>query len=331
MALPDIQGKVAFLSRPEAYAGAPGQVHIRETHMSWVFMTETHAWKLKKPVRSEHFDFSTPEARRKNCEEEVRLNRRLAPGVYLGVVPLTVGKEGHLDLGGSGQPIDWLVHMRRLPPDRMLDQAIANRTWTKDEMRKVGFRLAYFYRRQARPLAMTGEEYRAQLSGDLLSARTELSREEYHLPADLIKSAIAMELIRLGQDADLFDTRARAGKVVEGHGDLRPEHICLEPEPVIIDCLEFNDALRRVDPASELSFLALECERLGAPRAGALILETYSEVTGDRPSQRLLEFYKAYHACIRAKVAIWHLRDPGFGSASKWTDRAIEYLRRAAS
>ena len=327
--LPGIREKVAFLSKPEAYGLGSRRIDVRETHMSWVFMTETHAWKLKKPVRYEYLDFSTPEARRKDCEEEVTLNRRLAPDVYLSVVPLTVDSDGQFGLGGPGQPIDWLVRMRRLPSERMLDQAIANRTWTEDDIRKVALRLAHFYRKQARPVAMAGAEYRAQLSGDLLAARIELSRSEYELPSDLIQSAFSRELIRLGQDADLFDARARSGKVVDGHGDLRPEHICLGQEPVIIDCLEFNDALRRLDPASELSFLALECERLGAPRVGALVLETYCDVTGDRPPLRLVQFYKGYHACIRAKIAIGHLRDTGFGNAAKWRDRAVEYLRYA--
>jgi aminoglycoside phosphotransferase family enzyme len=296
--------------------------------MSWVFLTETDAWKLKKPVRSEYLDFSTPEARRRNCEEEVRLNRRLAPAVYLGVVPLALANRGHLKLGGQGQPIDWLVHMRRLPSDRMLDRAIADGTWTEESVRTVGMRLSAFYTKQASPVPMTGAEYRTQLSGDLVAARIELSRSEYGLPTDLVKSAVTLQLMRLGRDADLLD--ARAGKIVEAHGDLRPEHICLEAEPVIIDCLEFNVAVRILDPASELMFLGLECDRLGAPQVGALVLETYSNLTGDKPPLELLDFYKSYHACIRAKIAIWHLQDHDSVSSEKWTTRAIDYLNRAA-
>jgi aminoglycoside phosphotransferase family enzyme len=126
--LQGIEEKVAFLSRPEAYPDRPKHVEVKQTHMSWVFLTETCAWKLKKPVRTEYLDFTSPKKRRRNCEREVLLNRRLAPDVYHGVVPLTMAPEGNIQLGGHGKVLDWLVCMRRLPSDRMLDQAIARHT-----------------------------------------------------------------------------------------------------------------------------------------------------------------------------------------------------------
>jgi aminoglycoside phosphotransferase family enzyme len=112
---------------------------------------------------------------------------------------------------------------------------------------------------------------------------------------------------------------------------LRPEHICLESQPVIIDCLEFNRDFRILDSASELSFLALECERLGAPEVGGFLLKAYETETGERLPAELIEFYKGYHACIRAKIAIWHLRDHDSASVVKWTNRAIQYLQLASS
>jgi aminoglycoside phosphotransferase family enzyme len=134
----------------------------------------------------------------------------------------------------------------------------------------------------------------------------------------------------LEENGYLFDARVRQGKIVEGHGDLRPEHVCLESQPVVIDCLEFNRSLRILDVASELSFLALECERLGAPEIGERILNGYSEQAGDRPANMLLGFYRAYHACVRAKIAIWHLNDANVQGRDAWVAKAEQYLRMAA-
>jgi aminoglycoside phosphotransferase family enzyme len=330
MSAPGIREKVAFLSGADIYPEATSRVDVKETHMSWVFLTDTNAWKLKKPVRYDYLDFSTPDARRRNCEEEVRLNRRLAPDVYLGVVPLTIDSQRKLTLGGQGQPVDWLVRMRRLPSDRMLDQAIADHTWTDEDLHKVGVLLARFYEHSP-PIPMSAAEYQRRLSSELRNAQSELTRSEHALPGDLVNSVVSTELRCLEMYEKLFTGRVRNGRIIEAHGDLRPEHICLEPQPVIIDCLEFNRDFRILDPASELSFLALECERLGAPRPGELLLKTYGIETGDRLPRELMAFYKSYHACVRAKIAIWHLRDHDPLSAPKWTNKAIQYLQLASS
>ncbi|MBC7294150.1 MAG: hypothetical protein H5T84_08655, partial [Thermoleophilia bacterium] len=110
---------------------------------------------------------------------------------------------------------------------------------------------------------------------------------------------------------------------------LRPEHIWLGPEPVVIDCLEFEREFRILDTADELSFLAMECERLGAPSVGQSFLETYSEYTGDKPPEKLLHFYKSYRAALRAKITIWHIKDSEVRNPSKWSNLAGEYLRLA--
>ncbi|HEX5082326.1 MAG TPA: hypothetical protein VFY40_09780 [Blastocatellia bacterium] len=297
--------------------------------MSWVFLTDKHAWKLKKPVRRDFLDFSTLEARRRDCEEELRLNRRLAADVYYDTAPLTVDSQGDMRLAGDGETIDWLVKMRRLPADLMLDQAIANRTVSAADARKIGALLARFYMRSL-PVEMTAAEYRKRLTDNLHANQRELENPAYAMPADLLESITRAQLGFLEQEGELLDRRAQNGKIIEAHGDLRPEHICLEREPVIIDCLEFNRDFRILDTVSELAFLALECERLGAPQIGDLILDTYSDETGDRPPVQLLAFYKSYHACLRAKIAVWHLKDHGINDTVKWTGRAKHYLHLAA-
>ncbi|MDX2032720.1 MAG: hypothetical protein SF339_18735 [Blastocatellia bacterium] len=325
----ELEEKVAFLSQPEVYPIATARVEVRETHMSWVFLTDAQAWKLKKPVRYDFLDFSTLDARRRNCEEEVRLNRRLAPSVYLGTVALTRDREGQLHLNRTGEIVDWLVRMRRLPEERMLDGMIAAQTVLDADLRRVGQLLARFYK-HASPAEITATEYRRRLTMDVRADQQELLKPEYDLPLNLVRSITEAQLKFLEQEAGMLDDRVRTGMIIEAHGDLRPEHICIETPPVIIDCLEFNRDFRLLDAASELAFLALECERLGAAHVGDFILETVRSETGDRPSQRLIAFYKSFHACLRAKIALWHLRDDRGGNPAKWIAKARAYLQLAA-
>jgi len=325
-----INEKVAFLSKPEAYAGRPTRVERTETHMSWLFLTDRHVWKLKKPARYDYLDFSTVEARKADCELEVELNRRLAPDVYLGVVPLASDPHGRLRLCGKGRIIDWLVMMRRLPEDRMLDVALRTRTVSRDDVRRVGVLLARFYK-QAKKIPWSPAEYATRLETATAECAIELCRPEYALPTKLIESIRADQMSVMKREATMFDDRVRQGKIVDAHGDLRPEHICIGPDPVIIDCLEFNADFRALDPLSELAFLSLECERLAAPWVGESILDAYQCETGDRAPSPLLVFYKKHHALVRAKIAVWHLKDPDVRDSAKWIGKAKDYLCRAAS
>jgi aminoglycoside phosphotransferase family enzyme len=297
--------------------------------MSWVFLTDIQAWKLKKPVRTEYLDFSTVEARRRNANTEIRLNRRLAHDVYLGVVRLCLEGKDTLRLGSNGVPVDWLVLMRRLPADRMLDYVIAHKTVSQPDLLKLASLLADFYTKRP-PALTTNWHYRARLARDLEKAEAQLISAGAGITASLVHTAIQSALDFLRSNPEHFDRRVRAGKIIEAHGDLRPEHICLETRPVIIDCLEFNPTLRTLDAASELAFLALECERLGAPEIGQVILKHYREITDDHPSNELLGFYRTYHACIRAKIALSHLCDGDIERRPMWIAKARQYLAMAA-
>lgn len=323
-----IRAKLAFLRRPASYPGEPRGVQVVETHMSWVFLTDRDAYKLKKAVRYDCIDFSTPELRRHDCEEELRLNRRLAPEVYLRVVPLTFDAGGNLALDGVGEPVDWLVHMRRLPADRMLDQLIRRGAVEEADVRPAAERLARFYAGAA-PSELTAGAYRERLAAGVREDLHELSRPEFGLPVARASALADAQRAFLAREAELFDRRVREGRIIEGHGDLRPEHICLTPEPAIIDCLEFSRDLRVLDPADELAFLALECERLGKPGVGAWFFQVYAELSGDQPPVALLRFHRTYRAMRRAKIAIWHLRDPGVREKGKWRERALQYLELA--
>ena len=323
-----IEAKVEALTRSATYPERPVDVAALETHMSWVFLTDEHAYKLKKPVRYEFLDFTTIEARRHDCEEELRLNRRLAPDVYLDVVPLTVQADGRLQLGGGGTIVDWLVKMRRLPADRTLQESIRNGTCTSGEVRRVASVLSHFYK-DAKPVEIGLAEYRERFAADIRANQAELSKPEHRLPAAAVQRTHAAQLDYLERRRDLFDARVRAHRIVEAHGDLRPEHVYLNQEPVITDCLEFNLQFRILDPADELAFLAMECDRLGAPSIGPVLFATYQDVTGDRPPESLIQFYKGVRAGLRAKLALWHLREPVVREPQKWRTLAADYLRLA--
>ena len=320
-----LAGKVAFLRRPDSYPERPQAVEAVETHMSWVFLTDDHAYKLKKPVRYDFLDFSSVEARRHDCQEEVRLNRRLAPDVYLGTLPIRAHPEGKLSLEGTGAIVDWLVKMRRLPRELMLDQAIREGRVRDDDIERVAGVLSAFYQASAR-LGFTPQAYRDRFLRDIRANLDALLQPGFGLCAATIDRVGKAQLSLVEQRPELLDERVRQGRIVEAHGDLRPEHICLGPRPVIIDCLEFNRDFRILDPVDELCFLAMECEFLGAAFVGQRTFETYRRLTGDDPKKTLVAFYKCYRACLRAKLAAWHLADPETCDPEKWTVLAHDYL-----
>lgn len=323
-----LAAKVRFLERPESYPEPTQSVRVIETHMSWVFVGDRFVYKMKKPVRTSFLDFSTLALRRHYCEESLRLNRRLAASVYLGVVPLTADPRGRLELNGSGEPVEWLEKMRRLPDERMLDRAIARGTATGADVRRVADVLARFYR-DAAPVPMTSITYRQRLERAVDDTRAVLGDPELGLDRHRLDRAVAAQRAFLSDSRALLDARLAAGKIIEAHGDLRPEHVALLDEPVIIDCLEFNRDFRLMDAADELAYLAMECTVAGAPFVEPLLFDTYAAVTGDRVPPGLIGFYQSHRALIRAKLAIWHLPDYPAGTHPKWLRQAAEYLATA--
>jgi aminoglycoside phosphotransferase family enzyme len=320
---------VAGLLRLQAYPEAPPSVTSIETHMSWVFLAGAHVYKLKKAIRHDELDFSSPELRRRNCLEEVRLNRRLAPDVYHGVVPVT-SANGCIAVDGEGAVVDWLVHMRRLPAERSLEAVLLAGHAAAEEavIRGAAQHLARFYSGAA-PERQQSVAFRARLADGVRGDQDVLLQSRYGLDTAKVTALAEAELDVLDRCAAGFDRRVEQGRIVEGHGDLRPEHLWLETSSPIIDCVEFDRALRVVDPADELAFLGLECDRLGSPDVGRWFLDTYIEVTADRPPEWLLAFYRVYRALRRATIAARHLDDPSVADAGRFRERARLYLAMA--
>jgi aminoglycoside phosphotransferase family enzyme len=322
-----LDAKVAFLRRPESYPESTRRVDVVETHMSWVFLTDAFAYKLKKPVRTPFLDFSSLALRRHFCAEEVRLNRRLAPRAYLETVALAEGPAG-LSLGGAGQIVDWLVKMVRLPSGGTLDHAIRSGTVDKGDLDRLAAKLIGFYR-TASPIRMSAEEYLLRFERDVSENMAALSEATGILPLPEVRRIHEAQVALLRKAGSPLAARALDGKIVEAHGDLRPEHVFLGPDPQIIDCLEFNRAFRCLDPIDELCFLAVECEQLGAPAVGTGILQEYCRATLDDPPQSLFDFYKCYRACLRAKLSFWHLREPKVRDPERWPRQTRSYLQLA--
>jgi aminoglycoside phosphotransferase family enzyme len=322
-ALDDLEAEVRFLSDRCAYPGGTSSLESIETHFAWVFLTDLHAYKLKKPIRFGRLDFSTLAARRRDCEDELRLNRRLAAGVYLGVVPLSTRSDGSFVLEGDGTPVEWLVKMVKLPSGLMLDRALRNGAVAGSDVRPVALHLAHFYRTQ-RPLELGGAAYRQRLEQRVAANREELSGADLGLPCDRVR-ALASRLLR-ALDSGRAVVEARSSRVIEGHGDLRPEHVCLCSPPCVIDCLQFDFDLRIVDPVEELAFLGLECARLGAPWMTPLLIDIYASETHEQVPAMLMQLYTSLRAFNRAKIVAWHLRDPAVSAREDWRREALDYL-----
>jgi aminoglycoside phosphotransferase family enzyme len=325
---PALSDIVGFLSLPSAYGLQVRAVEARETHMSWVFLTPDRVFKLKKPLKTPFLDYSTLTNRERFCREEVRLNRRLAPSVYLGVTTVTQAHDGALALNGSGRVVEWLVEMRRLPEAWMLDHAIKNGAATLQSIdRALGLLFAFFL--DAAPVELQKDRYLRTLQMQHEENRAVLSDPKFDLARSEASDIIGAVEEAISAAPDWLFEPLQSWRIIEGHGDLRPEHICLMEPPAIIDCLEFNRDLRLVDPFDELSYLALECRLLDAHDLAGSLIGRYAAISGARPPRRLLDFYTVYRAAIRARLALGHIADRPQRDARKWADQARAYLAAA--
>jgi len=326
---PDTSAKVAYLASGRGFKLADRPITVVETHTSWVFLGRETVLKLKKPVQFPFLDLTSAERRHANCNAELRLNRRLAPGVYRRVVPLRADTAGGMALQGDGRIVDWLVEMRRLPTERMLDARIAARDLTRRDVEAVAHRLVHFYA-SARSQRRAGSMYLRHLLTEsginrtiLMAPALGLAGAETAATLDRIDAALQRGQAELRQ-------RIAAGYIVEGHGDLRPGHVCLLQPPLIFDCLEFDRAMRLLDPYDEVGFLGMECAMRGAAWVRPLLLAILRRHLGHPPSRQLLATYGAFRAALRARLCLAHLLDEHPQSPQGWVETARRYMLVAA-
>lgn len=277
-------------------------------------------------------DLTSLRARHDNTLTEIDLNRRLAPDTYLGAIRVVENADGGLCLGGPGQTRDWLVKMKRLPADRMLDVLMAKHEAEPSAMHPVMDRLTTeliaFYR------DAPATNLRAEELATILDDQQEMNR------ATLLHPQFAALRTRFDAVFTAYDVmfdhffpqlviRAEGGWIRECHGDLRPEHICLSDPPVVFDCLEFNRNLRLVDPFSEIMFLGMECDLLGAGWIKPHLIKALETGLQDRPDSDLLRFYEVIHALLRARLCLAHLLVPKPRKPKKWMPLGLRYLEVA--
>ena len=319
-----LAAKVDFLSQPDAYDPRPLDVVRRETHMSWVFLAGDRVYKLKKPVHFPYLDFSTISKRQAACRAELRLNRRLAPDIYLGVAPLTESG-GRLSIGGDGAPVDWLVMMKRLDERYMLDRMIEGRCLGLAQLDRLINTLALFYH-SAAPVFLSPAIHLVDWAQSLAYNKRVLLDPRFRVSSGVVRRVDLVQRRFLKRHGDLIAARLRRRRIVDGHGDLRPEHIWLDDKVRIIDCLEFNPRLRVVDPFDEIAFLSLECERLGAAWAGDYLWRGMKHALRDGPADKLFTFYRCHRATLRARLAIAHLLEEHPRTPEKWPRLCAIYL-----
>jgi aminoglycoside phosphotransferase family enzyme len=320
--------KVAFLSKPDAFAFPVDDIIRRETHMSWVFLAGESVYKLKKPVRFPYLDFSTLARREAACRAELVLNRRLAPDVYKAVVPLVKSSHG-LAIGGPGEIIDWLVVMHRLDESQTLEHALLSRQLPSWQLDHLVTTLTAFYRR-ASVVFVSPIVHLSNWRGSLAYNKRVLLDPRLGLPAGLVWQVVRPQQQFLTERPELIANRVRGRHIIDGHGDLRPEHIWLGDPIRIIDCLEFNPGLRAVDPFDEIAYLCVECERLGAAWASEYIKRRILRALQHSEFDDLFLFYRSYRATLRARLAIAHLLEPNPRTPDKWPRLARDYLQIAA-
>jgi uncharacterized protein len=323
------------MARPDFYPHPVMDIQTEETHISRVFLTGDVVYKVKKAVDFGFLDFSDLDKRRYYCDREVSLNRRLAPDVYQGVVPITRSGDGFA-LDGDGEVAEYAVRMRQLPADRSMARCLRDGTLPDGAVESLAEVLTRFYAE-----AETGPEINATGGWETVRGNCEENFTQLDPTAGRLIDERHYRIIReatrsfLRRRRPLFEDRVAAGRIRDCHGDLRSGHIYFTQDGVaIIDCIEFNDRFRYSDVAADLAFLAMDLDYLGHHRVGTELMTAYARRAEDLDLFILLDFYKSYRAVVRCKVACLRIEEPGVGrteearlrrEADRFLNLAYEY------
>lgn len=294
---------VAALLDPAAYPEATSQVELVQTHISWVFLTDRFAYKMKKPVDLGFLDFTTLRRRHHYLKQELILNRRLCPDIYLAVLPVTCSASG-VRVGGRGRPVEYILQMVRLPQERMMDE-VADRGELSEELldRLVAVLVPFYQKAATSPhishygepgiITYNHEENFARMKamvGDVLTLK---------LFTDIRDFARAF----LDHQRLLLRRRLREGRIRDCHGDLHMRNICLANGIYVFDCIEFNPRFRYGDVAADVAFLAMDLDFHGLTDFSRYFTDRFAAESSDLELLKLLDFYKCYRACVRGKIS----------------------------
>ncbi|MEO0025329.1 MAG: AAA family ATPase [candidate division WOR-3 bacterium] len=333
---PTIQSRVQELLQPRFYGSGVRRVKLIQTHTSWVFIAGEFAYKVKKPVNFGFLDYTTLSARKFFCYEELRLNRQLAPELYLDVLPITE-ERGRLRLGGQGKVVDYCVKMRALPQSAIMTERLKNGQVTFEQIDEIAQLVVRFHQQAER-----GEEISRYGSSEIIRLNWD---ENFAQTLDFIGRTIsrrAFDEIRslverfISGHREVFRQRRRQGFVRRCHGDLHSKNIFLADRTYIFDCIEFNPRFSCSDVASEIAFMAMDLDFHQRHDLANFFVERYWALTGDQGMLGLLRFYQCYRAYVRGKVTGFQLNDPGVPAdirrqaqltARRYFDLALRYAR----
>lgn len=302
------QALIAALQNPALYPHAVDGFQVIETHISWVLLTGPYVYKMKKPVNFGFLDFSDLSAREHFCNEELRLNQRLTKDMYLEVIPIT-GTVDAPQLGGTGTPIEFVLRMRQFPQDNLLSTLQAKGELTSTHTDALATQIAQFHLQAPRVPAEhpqgTPDSVMAPVLQNFEQIRPFLKDPADLLQVDALEAWAQSTFERLHP---LFLARKAEGFIRECHGDVHLGNATvIDGQVVIFDCIEFNEPFRFTDVYADIGFLAMDLEDRGLKSLARRFLSQYLELTGDYRGLELLNFYKAYRALVRAKVALFSM------------------------
>jgi len=308
---------VAALLDPAAYPEPTRGVALIQTHISWVFITDNFAYKVKKPVDLGFLNFTTLRRRHHYLQEELSLNRRLCPEIYLGVLPIVQGPEG-LCIGGKGNPIEYILKMVRMPQDRMMDEVADRGELQKEHLDRIIDRLVPFY-----AMAATGPRINKYGEPAIIAYNHEENFVRTQALTGQLFSRELFEEIRdfarsfLSRHRALFLKRIREGRIRDCHGDLHMKNICLADGIHIFDCIEFNHRFRYGDVAADIDFLAMDLDFHGFGDLSRHFVARFAEASRDPELLQMLDFYKCYRAYVRGKIHAFTAQDPAQGPEAR--------------
>jgi aminoglycoside phosphotransferase family enzyme/predicted kinase len=314
------------MQNPDFYPERPDRVDVVETHISTLFLTDRFVYKVKKPVNFGFLDFTSLSAREYFCEQELFLNQRLSSNVYLAVSPIYQAEED-FSLEPQGKIVEYAVQMRRLPEDRMMETLLRKGEIDEEVIKQIAFHLIGFHSR-----ARTDPEISIYGTASRISKNTEenflqtkpflgitLDQKQYDRISGYTR-------VFMNHHRPLFQKRTDEKKIRDCHGDIRMEHICIEDQIVIFDCVEFNRRFRYSDVAADIAFLAMDLDFHQAPHLSHHLLRTYVDYTHDIDLLKLIRFYKCYRAYVRGKVESFKGNDSSLTSRER--ENALSLARR---
>ncbi|XOZ33225.1 AAA family ATPase [Halomonadaceae bacterium KBTZ08] len=319
-------GLISALQAPERYPHPVSNIRLIETHISWVLLTGDYVYKIKKPLELGFLDFRELSARKHYCEEELRLNRRLAEPVYEAVVPIS-GSPQAPAVNGNGTPIEYAVRMRQFDPEQTLDQLSERGELTAEHLDELAERVAGFHE-SIPSLAPDSPMGQPDVLKEAMEANFTTALDRLDDPSDRKQAQALLEWTRdtFEQQRERIQQRLANGRVRECHGDLHLGNIALfEGRITVFDCIEFNPEFRWIDTANDLAFLLMDLESRGHPAWSTRVLNQYLEHSGDFDALALLRLFSAYRAMVRAKIALLSPAD----THEDWLNNLQRYRRYA--